>query len=105
MAVVFTNGVQEGSLGMVTTFCCHDPAKVEPLEVLFTLLQQDSPKPMHSGDEDTHQFTLPPMGVFWLPLSGCNHSFSGNVNCPVPTGWAVPIQTAPFFVPSGHPAA
>ena len=44
MAVLVTDGVEEGSLGMVTTFCCHNQAKVEPSEVLSTLLQQDSPK-------------------------------------------------------------
>ena len=44
-AVLITNGVEEGSLGMMTTFCCHDQAKVESLEVLSTLHQQDSPEP------------------------------------------------------------
>ena len=36
--------VEEGSLGMVTTFCCHYQAKVESLAVLTTLCKQDSPK-------------------------------------------------------------
>ena len=45
MAVLITNGVEEGSLGMVTTFCHHDHAKVESLAMLSTLCQQDSPKP------------------------------------------------------------
>ena len=44
MAVLVTNLVEEGSLGMVTTFCHHYQAKVEPSEVLSTLLQWDSPK-------------------------------------------------------------
>ena len=43
-AVLITNGVEEGSLGMVTTFCCHDQVKVEPSGVLSTLHQWDSPK-------------------------------------------------------------
>ena len=45
VVVLITDGVEEGSLGMVTTFCCHDQARVESSEVLFTLWQQDSPKP------------------------------------------------------------
>ena len=44
MAVLITDGVQEGSLGMVATFCYHDQAEVESSEVLFTLCQWDSPK-------------------------------------------------------------
>ena len=45
MAVLVTDGVEEGSLGMVTTFCHHDQAKVESSEVLSTLCQWVSPKP------------------------------------------------------------
>ena len=45
MAVLIANGVEEGSLGMVTTFCHHDQAKVESSAVLSTLHQWDSPKP------------------------------------------------------------
>ena len=39
MAVLVTGGVEEGSLSMVTTFCHHDQAKVEPSEVLSILIQ------------------------------------------------------------------
>ena len=44
LVVLITNRVEEGSLGMVTTFCCHDQSKVETSEVLSTLHQQNSPK-------------------------------------------------------------
>ena len=37
--------MDEGSLGIVTTFWHPNQANVEPLEVLSTLVQQDSPKP------------------------------------------------------------
>ena len=43
MAVLVTDGVKEGSLGMVTTFCHHNQAKVETSEVLSNLLKWDSP--------------------------------------------------------------
>ena len=44
VAVLVMDREEEESLGMVTTFCHHDQAKVESLEVLSTLLQQDCPK-------------------------------------------------------------
>ena len=50
-----------------------------------------------SGGEDIHQFTLPPIGVFQLPLSGCKYSTSRHVNHSIPTGLAAPMQTAPFL--------
>ena len=39
MTGLVSNWVEERNLGMVTTFCHHDQAKVEPSEVLSTLLQ------------------------------------------------------------------
>ena len=45
VAVLVTDKVEEGSLGMVTTFCHHDQAKVESSEALSTKCQWDSPKP------------------------------------------------------------
>ena len=38
MAALVTDGVEEGSQGMLSTFCHHDQAKVEPSEVFSTLL-------------------------------------------------------------------
>ena len=34
MVILVTDGVEEGSLGMVTTFCCHDQVKVALSEAL-----------------------------------------------------------------------
>ena len=42
MMVLITDSMEEGSLGMVTTFCQHDQAKVESSEVLSILCQLDS---------------------------------------------------------------
>ena len=44
LVVLVTDELEEENLGMVTTFCHHDQAKVEPSEVLSTLLQQDCPR-------------------------------------------------------------
>ena len=45
IAVLVMNGVGEGNLGMVTTFCHHDQAKVEASEVLSVLCQCNSLEP------------------------------------------------------------
>ena len=44
MGVLVTDEVEEGSGGMLTTFCHHDQVKVEPLEVLSTLVQWNAPE-------------------------------------------------------------
>ena len=58
----------------------------------------------HSGGEDLHQLTLYPMAVFQLPLPGCNHPFSGNFSCPIPTGQAVTVPVTPILFHSNHSA-
>ena len=45
MVSLVTNGVEEGNLGMVTTFCCHNQAKMEATNPLSALHQCDSLKP------------------------------------------------------------
>ena len=39
MAILLTDGVGEGKLGMVTIFCCSNQARVEPSVMLLTLIQ------------------------------------------------------------------
>ena len=39
MVVLVTDRLGEGSLGMVITFCHHNQVKVDPSEVLLTLVQ------------------------------------------------------------------
>ena len=60
MAVLVTDRIEEGSLGIVTTFWHHDQAKVKSSEVLSTLCQQDSPKPNIVVVKIFHQLPLPP---------------------------------------------
>ena len=50
MVVLITDVVEGGSLGIVTTFCHYDEAKVESSEVLSILCQQDISQTEHSGD-------------------------------------------------------
>ena len=42
MVILITDGVGEGNLCMVTTFCCHNQAKVEASDAPSTLYQCDS---------------------------------------------------------------
>ena len=42
MAILITDGVGDGKLGMLTVFCCCNQAEVEPSVVLLTLVQQNS---------------------------------------------------------------
>ena len=43
--ILVTDGVGEGNLGMVTTFCCHDQSKMEASNALSALHQCNSPEP------------------------------------------------------------
>ena len=54
-----------------------------------------------SSGENICKLTLPPMGVFQLRLSGCNHSFIRHVNHPIPLRSAVPSVAAPLFPNTG----
>ena len=45
LAILVTDRVVEGNLGMITAFCRADQVEVEPLDALLTLAQSDSPKP------------------------------------------------------------
>ena len=45
MAILVIDGVGEGNLGMVTTFCHYDQAKVEASEAPSSLHQHDMPEP------------------------------------------------------------
>ena len=45
MVILVPDGVGEVTLGMVTTFCHHDQAKVEASEVLCALSQHDLLEP------------------------------------------------------------
>ena len=45
MVILVIDGVGEGNLGMVTTFCHHDEAKMEASDAISALCQWDSPEP------------------------------------------------------------
>ena len=43
--ILVIDGVGDGYLGMVTTFCCHNQAKIEASDALSALYQCDPPDP------------------------------------------------------------
>ena len=45
MVILVTDGVGEGNLGMVTTFCCHNKAKMEASKAVSALHQCNLPEP------------------------------------------------------------
>ena len=45
MVILVMDVVVEGNLGMVTTFCCHNQAKMEVSEAVSALCQCKSPEP------------------------------------------------------------
>ena len=97
VVVLNTDGVEEGSLGMVTTFCHHDQAKVEPSEALYTLHQWDSPKLSIVVVKIFANSPYLPPGVFQLPLSGCNHSLIGALTTQFPFDHLCLQQLLPIF--------
>ena len=98
MVVLVTDRVEEGSLGMVTTFCCHDQAKVESSEALSTLVQQDSPK---LSVVVLKIFTNSPYlpwessGFHYLDVTTLSIGACQPPNSPLAS--AVPMQAAPLF--------
>ena len=78
-------GWGEWNLGMVTTFCCHNQAKMEASGALSALCQCDSPEPSVGCGEEVHQYSLYPSRVLPSPLSRCEHSFQRCFLHPIPT--------------------
>ena len=89
MAVLITNGVEEGSLGMMVTFCHYAQAKVGSLEVISTLCQWESPKQSmvvvriftNSPNLLWGSFSLPYLDVTTLPESTLATQFPLELLC------------------------
>ena len=45
MVILVTDGVEEGNLGMMTIFCCHNQSKMEASNALSALWQHNSLQP------------------------------------------------------------
>ena len=75
MAILITDGVVKGSLGMVAIFCHYDQVKVEPSVMLLILDQQDSHEPAmvvmktftNASYFQRRYFSLPFLEIVTLP--------------------------------------
>ena len=63
MAILVTDGAEEGNLGMVTTCCYHDQAKMEASNALSALHQHSSLQPSVVVVRRVHQHSLYPSRV------------------------------------------
>ena len=64
MMVLVMDGVREGNLGMVTTFCHHDQTKIEASEALSALCQHSLPEPSVVIVRRYTNSSYPPQGSF-----------------------------------------
>ena len=87
LVVLITDRVEEGSLGMMTTFCDHDQAKVESLDVHSTLCQWDSPKPSMVVVRIFANSPFLPWGSFGLPYLDVTALPEGALAFQFPLEW------------------
>ena len=87
MVVLVTNRVEEGGLGMVTTFCHHDQAKVEPSEVLSTIHQCNSPEPSIVVVKIFTNSPYFPWGSFSFPYLDVTTLLAGMLTTQFPLAW------------------
>ena len=66
MAILVTDGMGEGYLGMVITFCCHDQAKLEASDALSALHQHYLMEP---SVVVVRRYTTLPISLEGLPIS------------------------------------
>ena len=97
MAILVTDEVGEGNLGMVTAFCHHNQAKMETSNALSVLHQCDLLEPSVVVVRRYTETPLYPLRVLLFPLSRCKHSLQGCFLHPVPTGPAMLMQITPLF--------
>ena len=103
MMILVMDGVGEGNLGMVTTFCHHNQAKVEASKALSALHQHDSPEPSVVVRRYTNSPYIPWGSFSFLYLEMSTLSW-GHFICPIPTGPAMPMQATPLLQHWGGPA-
>ena len=97
MAILITDRVGERNLGMVTSFCHHDQAKMETYVALPTLHQCDSPEP---GMVVVRRYINTP----YIP-QGTSHflyldvsTLSGDTSSTqFPPDWLWSVQVTPFL--------
>ena len=96
MVVLVTDGVGEGNLGMMTTFCHHDQAKMEASEALSALHQQDSPEScvvVVRRFTNSHYLPLGSFGFLYLEVTTL---FRGTSSTRFPLDWLCLCRLLPY---------
>ena len=97
MAVLVTDGVGEGNLGMVTTFFQHDQAKMEASEALSALHQCHSPEPSVVVVRSYTNTPYNPWGSSCLPYLDVSTLSWGTFSAQFPLDWLCLCRLLPFF--------
>ena len=104
MAVLVIDGVEQRSLGMVTTFCHHDHVKVEPLEVFSTLVQWDSPELSIVVMKIFTNSPYLPQGSFGFPYLDVTTLSVGVLTTQFPLAQLHLHRLPPYFLHTSCPA-
>ena len=104
MAILVTDGVGEGNLGMVATFYHHNQAKVEASQALSFLHQHDSLEPSVVVVRRYTNSPYVPQGFFSFLYLDMTTLSGGHLICPIPTGLTTPTQITPLLQHQGGPA-
>ena len=87
MVILVTDGVGEGKLEMVTTFCCHDQARMEASNALSALCQCDLPKPSMVVVRRYTNTPYIPWGTFHLLYLDMSTLLGGTSSTKFPLDW------------------
>ena len=104
LAILVTDGVGEGKLGMITAFCRTDQAKVERSDSLSTLVQRDSTKP---GVVVVKAFTNSPHLPQWsfgFPSLDVTTLSASDLTAQFPLSWLHLHRLLPYSSHSDHPS-
>ena len=102
--ILVTDRVREGNLGMVTTFCHHDQAKVEVSEVLSALCQCDLLEPSVVVVRRFTNSPYLPWGSFGLLYLGVITFSRGASSAQFPLDQLCLCRQLPYFSHQDSPA-
>ena len=97
VVIMVTDRVREGNLGKVTTFCCHDQAKMEASDALSALCQCNSPEPSVIVVRRYTNTPYIPWGFSHLPYLDMSTPSGGTSSTQFPLHWLCLHRLLPFF--------
>ena len=97
MAILITDGVGKGDLGMVTTFCSHNQVMMEASEVFIALHQCNSPKPSVFMVKRYTNTPFIPWGTSRLLYLNISDLPRGHFFCPISSEPPVSKEASSIF--------